>query len=140
MSNDGAILAPDGTVLFSERELACTMTHKIRLHDGFAEKLRELRLAYGKPMKVTSCCRSAEHNRMVGGAANSLHIWDQPAYEGQTGTLAIDIACPDASERWELAHLAMSLQWSVGVPQKGRNFIHLDQRAALGLPRVLFGY
>lgn len=132
------ILRPDGPgILFKHEELQCQHTGQVVLATGFAEKLAMLRMSYGKPMKVTSCCRSAFHNEAIGGHPRSLHVFDTP-YHPTGGTAAIDIAVSDPAEALELGRKAISQGWSVGVPRAG--FIHLDRRDLAGLPQGLFGY
>jgi uncharacterized protein YcbK (DUF882 family) len=110
------------------------------LHPGFAERLDNLREALGRPMVLTSACRSEAHNRRVGGAASSLHICDAPARPGQKGTLAVDVRVRDRQEAATLVRTALNLGWSVGVPPDGKGFIHCDARDLLNLPQVVFGY
>lgn len=123
----------NGRTYFTENELKCKGSGKLILADGFADMLRELRIIYGKPMIVTSACRSTLHNKAVGGATNSKHICDNGI-----GCLAIDVSVPNGVERMLLGKIAIELGWSVGVPNK--NFIHLDARCLLKEPQVLFGY
>ena len=126
-----------GRVLFARAELACRASGGLRLHPGFADRLAELRLAYGRPMVVTSCCRSAAHNRAVGGHPRSLHVYDD-SHHGAAGCLAIDVrraAVP--AHDIELVIRALRSGWSVG---QAKTFIHLDRRVDLGLPQRTFGY
>jgi len=125
-----------GAVLFTRAELACRRRGGLRLAPGFAEALVALRLAFGRPMRVTSCCRSAAHNRAIGGHPRSLHVFDEPAHE-TGGTVAIDIAIPDGGYARALAGAALERGWSVGV---ARGFLHLDRRDLAGLAPALFGY
>jgi hypothetical protein len=131
--------APDGRVLFTPAELACRASGGLRLAPGFGDLLVILRLAYGQPMRVTSCCRSAAHNKAVGGDPRSFHVFDDPAHP-TGGTCAIDIAAADAAIAHDLVAAAMRLGWSVGVPRQGVRFIHLDRRDLAGLPPAVFGY
>ena len=129
-----------GRVLFSAEELASPDTGVVRLHPGFAEALRELRLAYGKAMIVNSCCRTAAHNDQVGGHPRSLHVYDSPhhAARGQAGTLAIDVRYGNGGEGWQLVAAAQRLGWSIGV---AKTFVHLDRRDLIGLGApALFTY
>ena len=57
------IESAQGKILFSDKELACRHCGKLVLAPGFAEKLKELRLEFGLPMTLSSCCRCSEHNR-----------------------------------------------------------------------------
>jgi hypothetical protein len=127
-------ISKDGRTYFTEDELKCKGSGKIILADGFADKLLELRLAWGKPMTPTSVCRTIEYNKKVGGAPKSQHICD----DERGGCFAIDIVSVDANERVELVKLAFSLGWSVGISNRG--FIHLDARTLRGEPQVIFGY
>ena len=129
------ILGNDKQVLFSDDELRCKGTAKLRLDSRFEEALRSLRLLLDEPMKVNSCCRASSYNGQIGGHLKSLHICDDPQHPGQQGTMAIDIAVPSDIYRGKLARLALSTGWSVGVYQ---DFLHLDRRVALSLPPVLF--
>lgn len=110
---------------FTRKELACRSTGGLVLAEGFAENLVELRAKFAKPMIVTSCCRSLEHNYKVGGSPNSFHIYDVPRH-GFTGACAIDIAVTDPTNKGNLMALAWNLGWSVGFHQK---FLHLDRRS-----------
>jgi len=130
------ITSPTGQVYFARDELASPDTGEVRLASGFADALEALRAALGKPMIVTSCCRSTAHNRDVGGHSRSLHIYDDP-HHGLGGCAAIDIAVTDSRYRAELVRLALTTGWSVGV---GDGFVHLDRRDLAGLPEVLFTY
>ncbi len=129
---------PDtGRVLFSHDELACPLTGIVRLQPRFDASLIKLRLAFGEPMVVTSCCRSAAYNRMIRDAhPRSLHVYDA-GHHGAEGTLAIDIARPDSGYTWKLMRAAVELRWSVGM---AKTFIHLDRRDMVGLHPAGFGY
>lgn len=122
--------------LFSHEELQCPATKVVKLADGFTFALRDLRVAWGRPMKVNSCCRSEAHNKAIGGHPKSLHVYDFPVHP-INGTAAIDIATPDNLARTNLHLLAWSMGWSIG---HGRNFLHLDRRDLAGLPQRMFGY
>lgn len=122
---------------FTYKELACKATGKIVLAEGFAEKLVELRERFNKPMVITSCCRSSEYNRKIGGAENSFHIYDYPRY-GLIGTCAVDVAIHDPTDKGNLIAIAWQLGWSIGVH---KNFVHLDRRADYTqLKQRVFGY
>ena len=127
------MIASGGVTYFSESELACKATKKVRLASGFADYLMALRLDFGEPMMVTSCCRSKEHNHRIGGHPRSLHVYDEPA-RNIDGTCAIDVRVFNPGK---LVHNAWELGWSIGV---NRGFIHLDRRDLVGLDQKLFGY
>ena len=106
---------------FTRDELKCNGSGLLILAPGFGQALQGLRDAYGKPMTVTSCCRSKSHNRNVGGHPRSLHICDFPPRD-TGGTCAIDVV---VSDREELIQLAWDRGWSVGIHSQ---FVHLDLR------------
>lgn len=131
------IKAPNGDVLFTRRELQCKGTGIVRLAPGFADELRDLRLAFNEPMIVASACRTADHNQSVGGHPRSLHVCDEP-YWPTGGCCAIDIRTTDAAYRARLVKLALEMGWSGGVH---RSFVHLDRRTQYaGLPQGVFPY
>lgn len=109
---------------FTREELACCSTGGLVLAEGFAEKLVTLRTKFGRPMIVTSCCRSLEHNRKVGGSPNSFHIYDV-LRQGFIGCCAIDIAVKCPTNKGGLFSLAWNLGWSIGFHKQ---FLHLDRR------------
>ncbi|KJS41175.1 MAG: hypothetical protein VR70_05345 [Rhodospirillaceae bacterium BRH_c57] len=125
---------------FSPGELWCKGTGKMQFHPGFLDALQALRAEYGQGMTITSACRSADYNSKVGGARRSLHICDVAQHSGQAGTLAVDVAVGGAAHAHGLVSLALSLGWSVGVPNLSRGFVHLDRRDLVGLPCGVFGY
>lgn len=125
----------NGTTYFTDDELRCNGSGLLILADGFAEQLLALRLAWNKAMTVTSCCRSEEYNREVGGAPDSFHITD-----GDLGTCAIDIAINGGYERRLLTELALAMGWSVGIPASSRGFVHLDRRTDYNYEPMMFGY
>lgn len=132
------VLRLDGPgILFTHAELADRQSGEVRLATGFAQHLAALRMTWGKPMAVTSCCRSFARNAAIGGHPNSLHVYDRPNH-GLDGTAAIDIAMTDGHEARDLVALAIKQGWSVGVPKA--RFIHLDRRDLANLPPAIFGY
>lgn len=126
----------DGRVLFTADELKCPDSHVVRLARGFARALIELRQDFGQPMRVNSCCRSRDYNRLICGHKNSLHVYDHPVHP-TGGACAIDIHVPDNEYAWKLARLAMERGWSVG---RGKTFVHLDRRRDFNLPDGFFTY
>lgn len=122
---------------FSNEELRCHSTGKIVLAEGFISKLTDLRTKFGKPMPISSCCRSAEYNKKIGGDPDSFHIYDTPRH-GFTGTCAVDVDIDDHTEKGDLFALAWQLGWSIGF---NNNFLHLDRRSDYtDLKQIVFGY
>ncbi len=58
-------LSRDGKIYFTAEELRCKGSGKLILAEGFGEHLLDLRIQFALPMKVTSACRSKEHNVAV---------------------------------------------------------------------------
>ena len=132
-----AIPGPNGKPLFTAPELACRCGCRLlRLDSRFEEALTALRLEFGEPMIVNSCCRCEQHNEAVGGHKHSLHVADYPVHAAQ-GTMAIDIRSTDVAYRWRLCRLAMKQGWSVG---SAKTFLHLDRRIDLGMAPGEFPY
>ena len=122
-------LEKNGKVYFTEQELKCKGSGLLILAPGFADKLIELRIAFGRPMVVNSCCRSFQHNKNVKGNERSLHVCDKP-YWPTGGTCAIDIGTTDPIYRAQLTKLALEKGWSVGF---NAAFLHLDRRVDFGI-------
>lgn len=100
---------------------------------GFGKRLDALREAWGRPLAVNSCCRSAARNARLKGHPRSLHVYDFP-YHPTGGTAAIDFA--ERSE--EFRALAWSMGFSLGLHP---HFTHCDDRfPLLGLPQTRFTY
>jgi len=123
-------------VLFAHAELADPETGEAVFAAGFLDQLERLRLRFGRPMQVTSACRSAERNARIGGHPRSLHVYDRPHHD-VGGCAAIDIAAGDGAYKRELAYLALDMGWSVGV---SRSFLHLDRRDLAALRPAMFAY
>lgn len=124
---------------FTDDELACKSTGIVKLAPGFMDALNALRGAFGEPMHVNSCCRSAAHNAAIGGNPHSLHVYDNP-YWPTGGTCAIDIKAIDPEYRTRLARCALMAGWSVGI-NIPKGFLHLDRRSDyIKKPQLLFLY
>jgi hypothetical protein len=123
---------------FTDDELKCKGSGILKLDPTFDAELTELRKIFAQPMRVNSCCRSAEHNAKVGGAKMSFHIADKPAWRRLTGCAAIDVAYSTKEYRDTLARLAWHKGWRVGIHPK---FLHLDISAIKKIrPQIIFGY
>lgn len=96
--------------------------------DSFAARLVELREAWGRPMVINSCCRCSKHNKAIGGAAKSFHMFGQKNINGVDATIAVDVSTKGMTggDRYKLALLAMQKGWSVGV---AKTFLHFDRRS-----------
>lgn len=111
--------------------------------DSFATKLVELREAWNRPMIINSCCRCEKHNKAVGGAPRSFHVFGKKALNGVDATIAVDVSVKNmtGSDRFNFAFLAMQRGWSIGVH---KSFIHIDRRSdfpSTGYDKpILFAY
>jgi hypothetical protein len=124
---------------FGRDELECRCGCGLaQFHPGFLDQLELLRARYGRPMKITSACRCAEHNAKVSLLAplRSLHIGDKETRPGQAGTLAVDVAIA-GMDKGDLFSVAWRQGWSIGW---NRTFIHLDRRVDIGMPQTTFEY
>lgn len=108
---------------FSVKELSCPCCGKANMDMHFVEALDRLREAYGKPLSLSSGYRCAEHNRAVGGAAQSQHL------QGN----AVDIPVSSKETRYQLVKLAL-LQGFTGI-ECSPVHVHLDRRSG---PAIMF--
>ena len=58
---------------FASRDGAPSPYGPMNVRQELVDFLNQLRLRFGKPLIVTSGYRSPEHNKAVGGVANSYH-------------------------------------------------------------------
>jgi zinc D-Ala-D-Ala carboxypeptidase len=103
---------------FSKAEFDCNHTGANEMKHEFMMKLQQLRIAFDKPMRITSGYRHHTHPiELRKGHRNGAHV----------SGLAADIAVM-GSDAHELVRLAMQLGFNgIGVSQKaGARFIHLD--------------
>jgi hypothetical protein len=121
---------------FSRKELADPSDDVILLDNRFAANLCYLRKVWGRPLFLTSCCRTDETNERVDGHPHSLHLIHNP-WHPNFGCMAADIW----THNWtnikkfrfqELAHwkFNFSVIWY-------EQHVHIDSRDDLGLPKYL---
>lgn len=104
---------------FKASEFACRETGKEGVKPEFMDRLLALRLAWGKPMIITSGYRSPEHSREKKKARPGPH----------TTGLACDVAIGPGADVWDFVKLAMEHGFTgIGVSQKAGlpRFIHID--------------
>jgi zinc D-Ala-D-Ala carboxypeptidase len=123
---------------FARHELMCKGSGMIRLDKRFADALVSLRREWGKPLMLNSVCRSPEHNKKVGGAANSYHLTVHPS-RPTNGTMAADVNWANWTKerRIDFARFAWQRGWSVGLHE---GFIHIDRRKDIGVQQIVFLY
>lgn len=99
---------------FTKSEFNCRYTGKNEMKPEFMKKLQELRIAYGKPMTITSGYRDITHPV----EAKKGHTTG----EHTLGTCA-DIQCMSGLDRYRIVQLALQL----GFPRIGiaKTFIHI---------------
>ena len=101
---------------FDSKEFACQCgcgTGEINI--TLVSMLEDVRVAYGKPMRINSGIRCLNHNRVIGSKDTSSHI----------KCLAADIGCTSMGERLELMkHILRAGEFfRVGM---NKHFIHVD--------------
>jgi zinc D-Ala-D-Ala carboxypeptidase len=113
---------------FSDAELACRCGCGMLPKQDFMDKVEALRVAYGKPLAVTSAARCPNHNARVSATGRT-----GPHTTGR----AIDLAV-DRGNAYRLLRMALEAGFSgLGFQQKGAGrFLHLDDLPnAPGQPR-----
>ena len=119
----------EGTKHFSREELQCKCgCGRMEIPASFLEKLEELRVAYGKPMPVTSGYRCPSHNADVSDTGE--------AGPHTLGAVDISVAGADVHRLLQLAFIVGFT--GIGIKQKGPfsgRFVHLDDLPATTHPR-----
>lgn len=113
---------------FQAAELECRCGCGMLPAQDFMDKIEGLRVAYGRPLSVSSAARCPAHNAKVSGTGRT-----GPHTTGR----AIDLRVSHA-DAWHLLSLAMRYGFTgIGVQQKGGGrFLHLDDLPnAEGQPR-----
>lgn len=111
---------------FKVREFACKGSDAIRLDDELVVLLQCIREHFGKPVHITSGYRTAAHNRSVGGAAYSQHLYGRAA----------DIRVQGIPVEQLAAYAETCLPGTGGIgrypPRAGRavGWVHVDTRPA----------
>lgn len=102
---------------FKIKEFACKDgSDKILVDCELVEKLQIMRKHFGRPLIINSAYRTIEHNKAVGGACDSRHLF---------GTAA-DIYISGVTMK-EIADFAKAIDFrGVGTY---KNFVHVDVRA-----------
>ncbi len=104
---------------FSKAELACRCCGELRVEKRLLDALEKLRNLAGKPIVIHDGYRCSNHNREVGGVADSEH----------TRGMAADVDIPGLSlqQMYELAlQVPEFVEGGIGVYDGG--FLHVDVR------------
>ena len=104
---------------FKPSEFVCRETGKHGIKAELLDRLLALRLAWGRPMRITSGYRAPEHSREKTKTAPGPH----------TTGLACDVAIGPGAEVWDFVKLAMDHGFTgIGISQKvGQpRFVHID--------------
>ncbi|MDR1556206.1 MAG: peptidase M15 [Tannerellaceae bacterium] len=88
--------------------------------------LQPLRIAYGRPIRISSGYRCRELNKLVGGTALSQHLKGEAA----------DCVAGDASRLLGIL-LAYNIPFDQAILYKKRNFLHLSLRAERNRRQVI---
>lgn len=103
---------------FKVKEFACKHCGEIKIDINLLVKLEELRRAIGnRPIIINSGYRCPTHNKNVGGAKNSQHMYGKAA----------DIRVPNMSPR-TLEKFADTVFYNGGVGMGGATIVHVDTR------------
>ena len=106
---------------FRVREFACKGSDVVLIDDELVVLLQCIREHFGKPVHITSGYRTAAHNKSVGGAAYSQHLYGRAA----------DIRVQGIPVEQLAAYAETCLPGTGGIgryPAKG--FVHVDVRKA----------
>lgn len=105
---------------FTPAELASPDTGEALMDERTMDMLQALRIAWGRPMAISSGYRTAAHNARVGGRDGSMHLLGK----------AVDIFAL-AAEQPRLISLALTIGFrGFGIyPERG--FVHIDSRSSL---------
>lgn len=107
-----------GITHFKVKEFACQHCREIKIDINLLVKLEELRKAVGnKPLVIRSAYRCPIHNKNVGGASKSQHIYGK----------AVDIVHRSIG-RGLLEKHAQRVFANGGVGLGGNNIVHVDTR------------
>lgn len=106
---------------FTRAEMSCSWTGKCEMDPTFMLMLDSLRLAHGKPIRVSSAYRDPSHPSEAVKPAPGWHT------KGKAADLLVS-----GEDAYKLLRLALSIGFTgIGVKQTGpaeKRFLHVDTR------------
>lgn len=110
---------------FKVREFACRDgSDPVFVDTELVDVLEKIRTHFGKPLVITSAYRTAAHNKVVGGAAYSQHLYGKAADIRVTGISVEQVAA--------YAETLLNGRGGIGIypPGLGRanGWVHVDVR------------
>lgn len=115
---------------FTDAELASPDVGYAVMYGPFMDLLVELRRRMDMPLQVTSGYRTRKHNKKIGGASSSAHLYG----------CAVDIAI-GGKVVYQLVKIAMELGFTgIHVKNHGpmrKRFVHLDYITGAQVPKRL---
>lgn len=99
----------DLTAHFSSHEFACRHCGKVKVTCELLVALEELRTITGRPIVIVSGYRCPRHNKAVGGAPRSRHVY------GDGVDLHPRVATPAQAERAGFRGIGTRGPWAVHV-------------------------
>ena len=108
---------------FSKLEIMCPCSCGAdKISSVLIEKLQKVRNIIGRPIIITSGVRCEFYNTSIKASMNSSHISDEHGIGN-----AVDIACTNSKDRYELVELAQKFFKRIGISGGAYGgFIHLD--------------
>ena len=104
---------------FKVREFACKDgSDVVFISSELVRVLQAIRNHFGKPVNINSAYRTTSHNKRVGGAAYSQHLY------GTAADIVVSVAPKDVAA---YAEMLLPNTGGIGVYS---NFVHVDVRAA----------
>ena len=105
---------------FKVREYRCRDgSDAIAIHPELAEILQKIRTHFARPVNINSAFRTHEHNKKVGGEADSQHLYGRAADIVVTGVSPKKVA--------EYAETLLVGKGGIGIYEK-KGFCHIDVR------------
>lgn len=111
---------------FKRREFACQCGCGFdTVDEALLYLLNQVRMHFEQPVTITSGCRCVQHNRDIGGAPMSQHVFGRAA--------DIKVKDTDPEEVYDMLNLIMQGQGGLGLYQRAEGgWVHVDSRTKGG--------